>query len=69
MPYAMGHYIENTGPETLTFLEMFRSPVFADLSLTQWMALTPYALMQAHTKIDRALLDALPQRKSQVVPG
>jgi oxalate decarboxylase len=69
VPFAMGHYIENTGPDTLTFLEMFRSPVFADLSLTQWMALTPHALVQAHTRIDRALLDALPQRKSPVVPG
>jgi hypothetical protein len=34
----MGHYIENTGEETLTFLEMFRSDRFADVSLSQWLA-------------------------------
>jgi oxalate decarboxylase/phosphoglucose isomerase-like protein (cupin superfamily) len=38
VPFAMGHYVENTGEETLRFLEMFRSPYFADVSLNQWMA-------------------------------
>ena len=37
VPFAMGHYVENTGEETLTFLEMFRSDQFADISLNQWM--------------------------------
>ncbi len=35
VPFAMGHYTENTGNETLRFLELFRSPVFADVSLNQ----------------------------------
>lgn len=69
VPVAMGHYIENTGSETLTFLEMFKSPRYADLSLTQWMALTPHALVQAHTKMDRAQIDGLPTQKHPVVPG
>ena len=33
VPFAFGHYVENTGDEPLRFLEMFRSPYFADLSL------------------------------------
>ena len=41
VPFAMGHYVENTGDEPLRFLEMFRSDHFADVSLNQWMALTP----------------------------
>jgi len=69
VPFAMGHYIENTGDTPLRFLEMFRSPRYADVSLRQWMALTPHALVQAHTRIDRTLLDGLPQAKSPVVPG
>ncbi|MCJ2010933.1 oxalate decarboxylase family bicupin [Methylobacterium sp. J-076] len=69
VPFAMGHYIENTGSETLTFLEMFKSPRYADVSLTQWMALTPHALVQAHTKLDRAQVDGLPKEKHPVVPG
>ena len=69
VPFAMGHYIENTGTETLTFLEMFKSPRYADVSLTQWMALTPHALVQAHTKLSQAQIDGLPTQKHPVVPG
>lgn len=69
VPFAMGHYIENTGTETLTFLEMFRTPTYADISLRQWLALTPHALVQAHTKLDRAAIDGLSRGKAPVVPG
>jgi hypothetical protein len=55
----MGHYVENTGEETLRFLEMFRSDRFADVSLNQWMALTPPELVRAHQNLDRATIDAL----------
>ncbi|MCJ2069255.1 oxalate decarboxylase family bicupin [Methylobacterium sp. J-030] len=69
VPFAMGHYIENTGDTTLTFLEMFKSPRYADISLTQWLALTPHALVEAHTGMDPKLVEALPVTKSPVVPG
>src|SRR5437667_848548 len=39
VPFAMGHYIENTGTEPLRFLEMFKSSYYADVSLDQWIAL------------------------------
>ncbi|MFK5596578.1 oxalate decarboxylase family bicupin [Methylobacterium sp. HMF5984] len=68
VPFAMGHYIENTGDTPLTFLEMFKSPRYADLSLRQWMALTPHALVQAHTKLDPKLIDGLSAKKGPVVP-
>lgn len=45
VPFAMGHYIENTGGTVLRFLEMFKSDHFADVSLNQWLALTPPALV------------------------
>ena len=32
---------KNTGSKTLRFLEMFKSSYYADLSLNQWLALTP----------------------------
>ncbi|TXM71821.1 cupin domain-containing protein [Methylobacterium sp. WL69] len=67
VPFAMGHYIENTGQGPLTFLEMFRTPTYADISLRQWLALTPHALVAAHTGIDRALIDGLPQGKDPVI--
>ena len=63
VPFAMGHYIVNTGHVPLRFLEMFRSPYFADVSLNQWMALTPPELVQAHLNVGPELLAALRKDK------
>jgi oxalate decarboxylase len=67
VPFAMGHYIENTGSETLRFLEIFQSSYYADLSLNQWMALTPTELLQDHMKFDAKVVDALRKDKRAVV--
>lgn len=52
VPFAMGHYVENTGDTTLRFLEMFKSDHFADVSLNQWMALTSPQLLKEHLPVD-----------------
>jgi oxalate decarboxylase len=67
VPRAMGHYVENTGQETLTFLEMFRSNRFADVSLAQWLALTPPELVQAHLDVDKKTMADLSARKDKPV--
>jgi len=69
VPFAMGHYVENTGTTPLRFLEMFKSSYFADLSLDTWMALTPRELLQAHLKLDRQVMDGLRKNKAPVVPA
>jgi oxalate decarboxylase len=69
VPFAMGHYIENTGTTPLRFLEMFKSSYYADLSLDTWMALTPPGLLQAHLTLDRQVVDALRMNKTPVVPA
>jgi oxalate decarboxylase len=43
LPFAMGHYVENTGTTPMHFLEVFKSSYYADVSLSTWMALTPPA--------------------------
>jgi len=68
VPFAMGHYIENTGDTTLRFLELFKSDHFADVSLNQWLALTPPELVAATLHADPQLLHALRKEKSPVVP-
>jgi len=67
VPFAMGHYIENTGDTPLRFLEMFKSPRFADVSLNQWMALTPPELVQAHLNLNPTVMGALRKQKWPVV--
>jgi oxalate decarboxylase len=69
VPFAMGHYIENTGSTPLRFLEVFKSSYYADVSLNQWMALTPPELLQAHLGLDEAVMEALHAKKSPVVPA
>jgi oxalate decarboxylase len=62
------HYIENTGDTDLVFLEMFKSPQYEDLSLSEWLAHTPPELVMAHLHIDKATLDAIPKNGGVVVP-
>jgi len=69
VPFAMGHYVENTGDTPLRFLEMFRSSYFADVSLDTWLALTPPELVEAHLKLDRQVMQALRRTKTPIVPA
>ena len=69
VPFAMGRYIENTGTTPLRFLEMFKSSYFADVSLNQWLALTPPELVKAHLNLDTEALDSLHEEKYPVVPA
>jgi oxalate decarboxylase len=69
VPFAMGHYIENTGTTTLRFLEMFKSSYYADVSLNQWLALTPPELLKVHLNLDQQVTSALTKTKFPVRPA
>lgn len=68
VPFAYGHYVENTGEEPLRFLEVFRSPRFADLSLNQWMGVTTPKLVQTHLHFDEVTMAALRKDKPILAP-
>jgi oxalate decarboxylase len=53
----------------LRFLEIFKSSYFADVSLDQWLALTPPELVNAHLNLDEQFMDALRRQKAPVVPA
>jgi oxalate decarboxylase len=65
---TLPHYIENTGDTDLKFLEMFKSPVYQDLALSEWLTHTPPELVAAHLGLDRATIDALPKEKPLIMP-
>ncbi|TMU87082.1 cupin domain-containing protein [Bacillus sp. BHET2] len=71
VPEPFGHYIQNTGNTTLWFLAIFKTDRYADLSLDQWMALTPHELVQENLHVGTELINALRKEKVQVVkyPG
>ena len=69
VPFGMGHYVENTGTMPLRFLEIFKSGTYADVSLNQWLALTPPELVNAHLKLAPQFMAALRKEKIPVVPA
>ncbi|KAL2165976.1 hypothetical protein VTG60DRAFT_3466 [Thermothelomyces hinnuleus] len=69
VPAACGHYIENTGDEDLVFLEVLQAPKFTDISVAQWLALTPRQVVKDHLNLPDAVLDALPREKPIILTG
>ncbi len=60
------HYIENTGDTELMFLEMFKTPHYADISLAEWLAHTPAALLvDQHLGVGQEMLKKI--AKEEVV--
>ncbi|PPI88331.1 oxalate decarboxylase (plasmid) [Candidatus Pantoea edessiphila] len=67
VPFAMGHYIENTGKTTMKFLELFKSNYYADISLNQWLANTPVELIKQHLDLNEKFINSLSVNKNIVV--
>jgi oxalate decarboxylase len=65
---TLPHYVQNTGDTDLKFLEMFKSNVYQDLALSQWLTHTPPDLVLAHLGIDKATLEAMPKDEVVVMP-
>ncbi|PCH42517.1 oxalate oxidase [Wolfiporia cocos MD-104 SS10] len=69
VPASYGHYIENIGNDTLHFLEIFDTSTYQDISLNQWLALTPTSMVQAHLDLSEDALQHLNKVKQVVVAG
>jgi oxalate decarboxylase len=67
VPRTLGHYIENIGSTTMRVINMFNSPHYQDVSLNQWMALTPPELVKGHLNLDDAAMNALRREFRPVV--
>jgi oxalate decarboxylase family bicupin protein len=68
IPASFGHYVQNIGNTTLKYLEIFNSDRFQDISLNQWLALTPPALVKAHLDLDDDAIAHL-QKVKPIVMG
>ncbi len=64
----LGHYIKNVGNDDLVFLEVFRSGAYVDMSLSQWLARTPPAMVTATFNISPEDIARLPKNGPVVVP-
>ncbi|MFB2599180.1 cupin domain-containing protein [Herbiconiux sp. P17] len=64
----LGHYIENTGDETLIFLETFRSDHYEEVSLANWLSHLPPALVSQHLNIPEEVLATFPRGTQGITP-
>lgn len=64
VPNVAGHYVQNTGDETLVFVEVFRNPDYSDISLNKWLATTPVNNVAEHLNLPKELVQNLPQAET-----
>ena len=69
VPKSMNHYVENTGDTPLKFVELFHANRFEDVSLNQWLALTPSLLVKSHLGLDQTTVDHFGKQKNVIVQG
>jgi oxalate decarboxylase family bicupin protein len=69
IPASNSHYIENTGTEDVIFLEVLKQDKFTDLSVSQWLALTPRQVVKDTLGLPDETLDKLPKEKTYLKTG
>ncbi|PSJ59488.1 cupin domain-containing protein [Pseudaminobacter soli (ex Li et al. 2025)] len=67
VPRTLGHYIENIGTDPVHVINVFNSRFCTDISLNQWMALTPPDLIRGHLNLDDTAMKALRRTRQPVV--
>lgn len=66
--HQFSHYIENTSDtEDLVWIEIYKSDRVADISLTQWLALTPADLVAQTLKIPLDIAENLKKEKQLLI--
>ena len=69
VPKTLPHYIENTGDTDLIFLELFKSDIYEDISLTNWAMTLPPELVAQTINISPENLAQLSNLNVPVVPA
>jgi oxalate decarboxylase len=65
---SLGHYIENTGTTDLVFMEIVRADRFEEVSLSDWLAHTPPAMVTQTLNLDPEIVAQFPKNRPDVVP-
>ncbi|RMZ74507.1 oxalate decarboxylase [Pyrenophora seminiperda CCB06] len=69
VPVPNAHYLENTGNETVVYLEILQSSQYSDISVNQWLGITPKQIVKDHMNVDDKFLDTLTKDHKFVVQG
>ena len=63
-----GHYVKNTGDTDLMFLEVFNASSYQSVSLSDWLAHTPPAMVAAHFNMSPQDVARIPNDIPDVMP-
>lgn len=69
IPVADAHYVENVGDTPVVYLEILQQAYYSDISVSQWLGLTPKQVVKDHLHLPDSVLDNLPKYKQLIVPG
>lgn len=67
IPKEAGHYIQNIGNEPLIFIELFKNPVYSDVSLNKWLAISPSQMVADHLNLPVSTVESFPSEEAAVV--
>ena len=69
VPMVDSHYIENVGTEDVVYLEILQAPKFTDISVGQWLGLTPPQVVADTLHLPQSLISRLSKVKQYIVSG
>lgn len=66
---SVPHYIENSGDTDLVFVEVFPTPIYEDISLSEWLAHTPSRLVDQHLSVGEDMLRKISKQETIIDPA
>ena len=69
VPAADSHYVENVGTEDVVYMEVLQAPKYTDISVGQWLGLTPPQVVADTLHLPQSLISRLSKVKQYIVPG
>ena len=69
VPKSLGHYIENIGDTDLVFMTVFKTARYEEISLSDWLAHTPSAMVAQTLNLDPAVIAKFPKNSPGIMPA
>jgi oxalate decarboxylase len=69
VPKAFGHYVENTGADDLVFVAPSRTNRYEEISLVDWLAHTPSAMVQQTLNLSPETIAQFARTAPGIVPA
>lgn len=63
-----GYYVQNVGDTDLQFFAVFRTPHYAEVSLSDWLTHSPPEMVAQHLNVDEATISKWPGDRPLIMP-